>query len=656
MNLQDDSRDPPRPATTGDDLIEMVLARARATPHAVAIVWDGGTVDYAALVTRAAQVCAGLLAHGVAPQTPVGILMQRTPDLVAAMLGILAAGACYVPLEPADPTRRNRRILQNAGVERVLTDRTGLATLAGPITEDWADGTPAVFVDVDDLAAASPRDRAAPQPDIRSPDVASDRRLAYILHTSGSTGLPKGVEVERRSVVNLLRTVRDLIGFGPADRMLAAATVAFDISVAEIFLPLISGGSLLLRDRNVWLDPRRLAEDLRAFDVSVVQSGPSTWAMLRDELPTMPRPRVLISTGEAIPADLADVLSGCADQAWNLYGPTETTVWATAHRLTGAETARGLGAGASASIGHPLAGVTTHVLADDGGVVAGDAPGELWIGGVALARGYRGDAQATASRFVEHRRFGRLYRTGDLVQRGPDGELRYLGRLDDQIKIRGFRIEPGEVEAALLACPGVRGAAVTWCDSPTGHRRLVAGIVASPDTPLDAARLGRWIGARLPAAFVPSTFIALDALPRSTSGKIDRAAIRAAIAARSDVGTEPDDRHAATTTPADASPGASPGASPDVMPDARPDATLARHWREVLGRSRIDADEHFFLVGGDSLSAVRLVSGLNRELGLALTVQDIFDAPRLTELAARVARHRRDARPGPGPGPARTPR
>lgn len=579
------------------NLADLVFARARATPEAIAVVTDTGPVTYGALLDRVAAIAAHLRRRGLAAEEPVGVLMHRSPDLIAALLAILHSGGAYVPLDPDDPSERNRRIRQKSGARLVLTDRD-LGAVALPDPDAALD-----FAVVADLVSVEPLPPAAP----------GGARLAYILFTSGSTGEPKGVEIEHRAAVNLLLAARDLIGFTAADRYLAIATIGFDISVAEIFVPLVSGGSLLLCHRGEWRTPRALGEKIARHRVTVVQGGPSVWSVVLSEAPQFPRARVLVTTGEPVPPALARRLLALGDHVWNLYGPTETTVWSTAHRIT-ADPAGD--SPISASIGRPMANTTIAVLDEQGAPVTAGGEGELCIGGAGLARGYRGDPALTRERFIRHAALGeRLYRTGDLVARSPSGELVYFGRNDDQMKIRGVRIEPREVEAAILSCPGIAQAAATWFDSSADSRSIVAAVVVWGGRSITPAQLHAWLAARLSPQMIPSRWLFVAELPRAPSGKIDRKAIRQQTA------------NAHPAAPAAAS-----------RPLNATETVLAGIWRRILHLPTVAADDHFFSVGGDSLAAVRMITEAESRFKIALPFQVVFEAPTLARLAAHIDR------------------
>ncbi|MBL9210227.1 MAG: amino acid adenylation domain-containing protein, partial [Opitutaceae bacterium] len=600
-------RSTPSPALPDANVADLVIRQARATPDAVAIVDRAGPTTYAALAARAGAIEQLLRQRHVAPEQPIGVLMPRTASLIAVLLAVMRAGAAYVPLDPDDPAERNRRIVAQSGCHLILGDRTAHEALRATL----ASTTPAAALDFVDVGRIEPGDPGREFP----PSAPGGRRLAYLLFTSGSTGAPKGVEIEHASVVNLLFAARDLLGFTAADRYLAASTIGFDISVAEIFLPLITGGSLLLRDRSIWLDPRALADDLRTQGVTVLQMGPSVWSVVLAEVAPFPPVRVAISTGEPVPPPLARRIAAVGTQAWNLYGPTETTVWSTAHRLTTAADASPQAI--SAPIGRPLANTTVTIVDETGRPVGPGERGELCLGGAGVARGYRHQPALTAERFVVLGPDGeRHYRTGDVVAWNAHGELEYFGRNDDQLKIRGVRIEPREVEAAILEHPAVAQTAATWFEG-AGSRSIVAGVVRRAGAEVTVAALHTWLGTRLPAAMVPSRLVFLPALPLAPSGKVDRGAIRARVTAAPVEEDETDE-------------------APDGLNAT--ERVIADIWQRLLKVPAVGVDDHFLAIGGDSLAAVKMISEVETLFKISLPVQTVFEAPTLRRLAARVER------------------
>ena len=589
------------------NLYELFEAQAAATPDALAVIESAASsTSYRALDERARRIARELSERGIEAEQPIGVLMARTSDLVAVLLAVLRSGGAYVPIDLDDPPLRQQRILRQAGCRIVIVDRSLTASLRSSLSES---GVACIDVDALRESGVAAESRCAP----------GGSRLAYILFTSGSTGEPKGVEVEHRSVENLLLASRNLLGFAASDCTLAASTIGFDISVVEIFLPLITGGRLLLRDRKCWLDPAALADDIRMFGVTVVQCGPSTWSVLVSEAADFPRLRVVISTAEAIGVDLARRLVDLGDDAWNLYGPTETTVWSTAFRMTHDTLGHLQHSDLSVSIGHPLLNTSLCIIDSQGTPVAVGERGELCIGGLGVARGYRGSPELTEQKFL---RLGsppqRFYRTGDVAAWSADGELLYFGRLDDQMKIRGHRVDPGEVESSILMHPTVRKAAATWFETATGGRSIIAAIVLSDGATTSERELYGWLETRLPSAMIPSRFVFCLDLPATPSGKVDRVAIRRLAA-------EPLAPQGAMSRPLSST-----------------EEALAVIWRRVLEVPSIAPESHFFTIGGDSLAAVRVLTQVEVDLGVDLPVQALFEAPTLRAFAARVDRaHRR---------------
>ncbi len=586
----------------------LVQTQAGLTPDAIAVI-EGreSSVTYRELMARADDVCAFLRARGCQPDELVGIILPRTAEMIATLLGILKAGCAYVPVDPDDPPLRQQRILATAGARLLITRPAIQAAIHATLSEGGQPFDARMCVDISAISRG-----------LHHPPIAcapGGNRLAYVLFTSGSTGDPKGVEIEHRSVVNLLHACRGLFDFTAQDCCLAAATIGFDISIVELFLPLITGGRILLRDRACWLTPRILAREILEYGVTVVQTGPSTWAMLLAELPEFPKVRVVISTAEAIHPDLARRLVDCGESAWNLYGPTETTVWSTGFRMSRETLAHHQHTASSVSIGHPLANTDVCIINEAGQPVPPGTAGELCIGGLGLARGYRNQPALTAARFTDIGTEGRrFYRTGDLVAWSDDGNLLYHGRLDDQLKIRGHRIEPGEIEAALLRNAGVRQAAITWFDAPSGSRSILAAVVPAPGATLTARGLRDELAQHLPESLQPSRYVICSTLPLTPAGKIDRAALRARPV--SDVAHEP-------------------GMQPDRTGTER---TLARIWQDVLHMPEPDRNAHFFASGGDSLAAVRMLCQVEAKFGVELPARAVFNAPTLHELALVIDR------------------
>ncbi|MFI7442517.1 amino acid adenylation domain-containing protein [Nonomuraea indica] len=581
--------------TTGNDtaapypdrcLHDLVAGQAAATPDAVAVrTVDGAHLTYAELDARADALARRLRRLGVRPESRVALCLPRTPDLVVALLAVLKAGGCYVPLDAAYPPDRLAHLLADSGARLLVTCSQLLDRLP-------AARPPALLLD-DPLQDPDPyRDQEG-----GSPPRVTPGHLAYLIYTSGSTGRPKGVEVPHRGVVNLVTDV--IRRLGPASALLATS-LSFDIAALEIFTPLLSGGTLLLAPD----DASRVPKELRraAEHADLVQLTPSVAGLVHADLPRgVPH---LILGGEPLPTDLAARLHEVTPDLWNFYGPTETTIWSTAWRVPPAPP--------TMLIGTPLANTTAHVVDDHLEPVPVGVPGELLLGGDGVTRGYHGRPALTAEKFVPDPfgpPGGRLYRTGDLARRHPDGTIECLGRVDHQVKIRGVRIEPDEIAAVLAEHPAVRHAAVTVRDDAPGGRGLVAYLTTHDGRAGEAGQWRAHLRARLPEAMIPAAFVHLDVLPVLPSGKLDRAAL---------------------PPPA---PDAGPG---HVAPRTPLEESLAAIWAELLGRPRVGATDDFFALGGHSLLAVRLIGRINDAFDVDLPLRLVFDAATVEEQAVAV--------------------
>jgi amino acid adenylation domain-containing protein len=583
----------PAAATDADHLSVLIGAAAALTPTAAAVCCGGERLDYGDLWERSAAVAAQLLDRGVRPGDRVAVWSRRRANLLTALVAVLRARAAYVALEPTHPPSRVGRIFAAAGARLVLApDRDGgvEAAAAFPAAE--------VLCVADVPAPAGPVELPPGEP----------TDLAYVMFTSGSTGDPKGVMVEHRSVVNLLRHMATAPGLRPGERMLGVTTAAFDLSVPDLFLPLVTGATLHVAEVEQARDPRELIRLIERADPDVMQATPSTWRMLLDAgWPGDPGLRVVCG-GEAYDAALAGRLCRLVGQVWNFYGPTETTVWSVCTQLTETVTD-------PIPMGRPVRGTSCYVVDEQGRLVPPGVRGELWIGGTGVARGYHGQPGLTEERFVTvrpvpGRAAERVYRTGDIVRSGPDGELTYVERRDDQVKLRGFRIELGEVEAALRAQPGVEQA-VAVLRRDGGESRLV-GYVTTVQGTADAAELRAGVAELVPEAMVPAVIVVLDRFPLTANGKVDRAALPApqAPASPARVGTAP-------RTPLER-----------LATDA---------WAQVLGLDSLSVSDDVFVVGAHSLDVGRVAVRLTRELGVDVPVGLLFAAPNPADLATALA-------------------
>ncbi|MER7007730.1 amino acid adenylation domain-containing protein [Dactylosporangium sp. NPDC000555] len=554
---------------------------ARDTPDAVAVRGADRTLGYAALDAASDALAARLAACGAGPERLVGIALPRTVDLVVAIVAVHKTGAAYLPLDPAYPAERLRYMIDDARPVVVLAADPGFAGGACPVIGP-------------DPAPEPAADTGTP------PDVAPDPgTAAYVIYTSGSTGRPKGVVVTHRDLGAFLAAVDTVVPVTAGDRVLAVTTLSFDIAALELLQPLRRGGGVILASGEQVRDPALLAP--LVAEATVMQATPSLWSALLEGADTdLSGLRVLVG-GEALPPALGAELHRRARGVTNLYGPTEVTVWATAAPV---------GAGRP-TIGRPLPGTTAHVLDAALRPVPPGVPGELYLGGAQVTRGYHGRPALTATRFVaDPTGPGRLYRTGDLARWTPGGDLEFLGRTDHQVKVRGHRIELGEVEAALATHPLLgRAVVVARGDHLVGYATGDAARV----TP---AELRDHLADRLPGYLVPSAFVVLDELPQTPNGKIDRAAL-------------PEPASATTAAPA--------------LPRSRVEARLCAIVADLLGAAPVGVNDDLFALGAHSLLLVRLAAAIRRELGAELPVADLFTAPTVAQLARRIAG---DAPPG----------
>ncbi|MEW5928157.1 MAG: non-ribosomal peptide synthase/polyketide synthase [Gemmatimonadota bacterium] len=574
---------------------ELFSVQAARTPELVAV--DGAEpLTYAELERRSNRLARRLRGRGVGLETRVALCLERGPEIPVAVLAVLKAGGAYVPLDPAYPAERLAYTLADSGATMVVARGGALAALP-PF------GGEVVDLDADAAATASESDGAVES-------GAGVRNAAYVIYTSGSTGRPKGVVVEHAGLANTLLGTRDAFGPAGGETMPVLASYAFDIWGFEVFAPLLSGGRVRLLRRETVQDVERLVAELADADavhavpalmrevVARVQAGPGT----------LPRMRRVFVGGDAVPPDLIGQMQKVfpAAQPWVLYGPTETSILGAASPL------RTEGCYGWQVVGRALPGVGLYVCDAGGNLLPDGVPGELWIGGAGVARGYQGRPELTAERFVPDpfaaEAGARLYRTGDRVRRRADGELEFLGRVDQQVKIRGFRIEPGEVEAALLAEEGVHEAVVVVREDVPGRRRLVAYVVAAEGAEVSPGELRARLARRLPEHMVPGAFVVLERLPLNANGKLDRRALPAPA------------RESAEW----------------VAPRTAAEEVLAGICAAVLGRERVGVEESFFDLGGHSLLATQVVSRVREAFGVELPLKALFEAPTVEGLAGRI--------------------
>jgi len=573
---------PAAPFATPHAVAEM----AQRHPDATALVAPCGTLTYAELDAQASRVAAWLRSRGIGREDLVGICVERSFDQLAIVLGTWKAGAAFLPLDPSWPDGRLQMIVEEAACKLVIgRDDTAARVPNSP--------TPIVALDwqapelADATAVETPND----------PDA-----LAYVIYTSGTTGKPKGVEVTHANLSWLIAWHNEAFGVTAADRGSHLAGLGFDASVWEVWPYLCAGASVVLATDDVRTSDERLRAWLIVQGVTVA-FVPTALAqdLVRDDWATGTRLRYILTGADRL---LGRPRQGLPFALVNNYGPTECTVVATSAVVPPGEQESGLPA-----IGYPITATTIRILDTDRNPVAGDAQGEIFIGGPQVARGYRHQPDLTAEKFVTIDG-ARFYRTGDRAAWRPDGQITFHGRVDDQAKVRGHRVEPEETASILRTHPGVRSGAVIAAPSPDGGDMLVAYVVEKD--PLSAEELREFLGKTLPEYMIPSAFVRMDALPLTANGKLDKRAL-----------PEPSDANAL----------ASAGFA---APETPAEEKLAEILTEVLGRGNVGIDDNFFLLGGHSLLGTQVVLRAGEAFGIDLTLRDLFQAPTIRQLAARI--------------------
>jgi amino acid adenylation domain-containing protein len=561
-------------------------------PEAVAASFEHSSLTYAQLDRRANQLANHLVKIGVTPGALVGIALDRSLDLLVGLLGIWKAGAAYLPLDTAYPRDRIASIIEQTSLPFLLTHSKFVPDL--PIF----DSRP-ICLDRDSVLI----ERESP---VRPTIELDSSALAYIIFTSGSTGKPKGVEVTHRNVVNLLCSMREKPGMHNRDRLLAVTTLSFDIAALELFLPLITGAQVILAARETAQDPRLLIELMNESRPTVMQATPATWRLLKEVGWKNASGMRMFCGGEALPRQLADELLE-SGELWNMYGPTETTIWSATSRVEPSE--------GPVPIGPPIRNTNFYVLDAHLQPLPIGVPGELYIGGDGIAKGYFKNAQLTSERFIPNpftkSSADRLYKTGDLVRYRPDGQLDFLGRLDNQVKIRGFRIELGEIESILAAHPDVRDCVVATQEDEPGASRLIAYCVPQQPRNCSSEDLRNWLAASLPEYMIPSIFLFMPALPHTPNGKIDRKAL-----VRLDAQSLPQQNLF-------------------IAPRTDLEAKLAALCAEVLHLDRVSVHDSFFDLGADSIHLFQIIARAALA-GITITPQQILRLRTVSGLAAEL--------------------
>lgn len=591
------------PEATLDKLFE---DQVRRKPNAIAAAFGNQRWSYEELNSRADAVAAMLRAAGVTRGSIVAIMLDRSVEMLAGLIAVLKTGAAYLPLDIQMPRERIATVLADAEPSVILTQRAlvqQIASIAFPI----------VLVDGDRENEGSLTTDAIPNN--RTAIASNLEDTAYLIYTSGTTGEPKGVEISQCSLVNLLAAMQTAPGFGPDDVFLAVTPISFDIAALELFLPLICGGKVVIASREEAHDPYLLASAISRSRCTVMQATPATWrtlllsgwdnALLRSTDNQSKTLRVLCG-GEALPRELAIRLLATGAELWNMYGPTETTIWSMAHRVQH-ETLEEAG---PVSVGRPIANTKAYILDAHSQPLPIGVPGELYLGGIGLAKGYRGKPELTADRFttVESAGGARLYRTGDVAVRKADGAIQVLGRTDNQVKVRGNRVELEAIEAAILRHSQVAATAARAWPEVTGELRLCAYVVVAKGASAPTlANMREFLGKSLPDYMIPSDLMLLPKLPLTPHGKVDRAQLPP------------------------------PGAREIVHQKAElrssTEVRLAAIWAELLGQKAVGPDDNFFDLGGHSLLVAALQQRMVTEFGRLISIVELFQRPTIRQQA-----------------------
>ena len=569
---------------------ELIELQAKATPGAIAAQFLDRTLSYEALDRRANQLANLLRARMNGANRSgklVGVSVERSLDMLVAMLAVLKTGCAYVPLDPLHPAARLRYILGEAEVAALICDGADSAGLV-------AAGVP--VIDVTGAAADLDASSAAPPAVKVTPD-----QLAYVIYTSGSTGKPKGVEIPHRAVVNLLATMARTPGLSASDVLVAVTTISFDIAGLELFLPLIVGARVVIAERETVADGYRLLKQLETTGATAMQATPAGWRLLLEAGFRAPAKFKMLCGGEALPRDLANRLLEGAGELWNMYGPTETTIWSSCTRVTAGS--------APITVGNPIGNTQFYVLDHHDQPVPTGVPGQLHIGGDGVARGYYKRPELTAEKFIANPFVGgRMYRTGDLARWLPDGGLQIVGRIDHQVKLRGFRIELGEIETVLVKKAELSAAAVILREDIPGRPRIVAYYVEQAGKARSPDELRDFLEEDMPEYMVPSAWVRLDTLPVSPNGKLDRAAL-----------PRPDTTHM--------------DAAEFIAPSTATEKALTTIFEEVLSMERVGVTADLLKLGADSIQLFQITARANRG-GIKITAKQLLQCRTAKALAA----------------------
>ena len=571
-------------------LHQIIEARAAATPEAVAARYGGQSLTYRELDAKAGQLAAVLSARLGATPAPgalVGVSVDRSLDMLVALLAVHKAGCAYVPLDPTHPPVRLRHILGEARVSALISDGSEETSLM--------DGVPVIDVRRDAALIA------AAQAGVSARCRAAD--LAYVIFTSGSTGKPKGVEITHGALLNLLQSMAVTPGLESRDVLYAVTTIAFDIAGLELFLPLVRGAQVIIAERDTLMDGDKLRQELERSSATVMQATPATWRLLLEAGFRAPPGFKMLCGGEALPRDLADRLLEGEGDLWNMYGPTETTIWSSCARIAAGD--------GPITVGTPVHNTQFYVLDKQDQPVPWGVPGQLHIAGDGVARGYYRRDELTAEKFLANPFApGRMYRTGDMAKWLPDGRLQVLGRIDHQIKLRGFRIELGEIETVLINKAQVADATVILREDTPGSPRLVAYYVEAAGTDRTPDCLRDLLAEELPEYMIPSAWVRLASLPLSPNGKLERAALPAPDFSQSSL-------------------------EEYVAPATATEAALSKIFGEVLHMDRVGTTANLLKLGADSIQIFQITARANRA-GIRITAKQLLQH-RTVALLAKLA-------------------
>ncbi len=576
---------------------QLIELQAQKTPDAVAVVFEGQQLTYRELNHRSNKLASYLQKLGIKADTKVGICIERSLEMVVGLLGILKAGGAYVPLDPAYPQERLSLMLEDAQVKFLLTQESLLNHLPHHDVE-------IICIDKDWQKINQQN------PNFKLQNIKSSH-LAYIIYTSGSTGKPKGVQIDRGSVVNFLQSMQQQPGLTATDTLLAVTSISFDIAALELYLPLICGARVVLVSREVAMDGKLLSENITACDATIMQATPATWQMLITSGWVGSKQLKILCGGEALSRDLAEKLIEKSAEVWNLYGPTETTIWSAIYRVEKNQLSKPL-----VPIGRPIANTQIYILDRQLQPVQIGVSGELYIGGKGLSRGYLNRPDLTSEKFIDTNDYNnnlnpKLYKTGDLARYLADGNIEYLGRIDNQIKIRGFRIELGEIETNIRQHSNVQEAVVVAREVVLGNQQLVAYIVpiSFTDTSQILLELRQYLHSKLPQFMIPSAFMLLDKLPLTPNGKVDTKSL-----------PNPDLSQLERDTKYE-------------KPRNYIEENLVRIWLKILNIETVGIYDNFFNLGGHSLLATQLMSRIRDELNVNIPLRCLFESPTIAGLA-----------------------